>query len=137
MADTAARIGSVRGCADHSGTLKWDWLPGRRRNMTSSWATWWAISRPRSSSTSASERSIPAVTPADVQTGPSRMKIGSQSTRSSGRWLASCPARLQWVVTVHPVTSPAAASRNTPLQYEVTRRAPVPAAAIQLTSRSS
>jgi hypothetical protein len=33
--------------------------------------------------------------------------------------------------------SPAAASRNTPLQTEVTRRAPAPAAAIQFTSRSS
>jgi hypothetical protein len=47
--------------------------------MTICWATVCAMSRPRSSSTSASERSIPAVTPADVQTLPSRMKIGSQS----------------------------------------------------------
>ena len=33
-AETAALIGSVRGCADHSGTLNCDWLPGRRRNST-------------------------------------------------------------------------------------------------------
>src|SRR2546421_202278 len=42
---------------------------------------------------------MPAVTPADVHTRPSRMKIGSQSTVTSGCSAASCWARLQWLVT--------------------------------------
>ncbi len=131
-AATAARTGPVDGCADHSGTLNWDWLPGRRRNSTSCWATVCATSRPRSSSTRASARSMPAVTPAEVHSRPSRMKIGSQSTCSPGYSRASCAARPQWLVTRWLVASPAAASRNTPLHTEVTRRAPAPAAPIQL-----
>ena len=43
------------------------------------------------------------------------------------------PARPQWLVTRWLVASPAAASRNTPLHTEVTRRAPAPAAPIQPT----
>ena len=76
---------------------------------------------------------MPAVTPAEVHSRPSRMKMGSQSTVSPGYSRASWSARPQWVVTRWLVASPAAASRNTPLQTEVTRRAPAPAAPIQLT----
>ena len=80
---------------------------------------------------------MPALTPAEVQTRPSWMKMGSQSTISSGCSSASWRARLQWVVTRRPVTSPAAASRKTPLQTDVTRRVVTPAALIQSTSARS
>ncbi len=62
---------SARGT--HTGEANWVWPPGRCRNMTSQRATVWATSAPRSSWTSASERSIPAVTPALDQYFPSRM----------------------------------------------------------------
>ncbi len=79
---------------------------------------------------------MPEVTPAEVHTRPSRTKIGSQSTRTSGCSRASCSSRAQCVVTRRPSSSPAAASRNTPLHTEATRRAPA-AAAIQDTSAAS
>ena len=49
-----------------SWALNCDWLAGRRRNSTRWRATASATSRPRSSSTSARDRSMPAVTPAEV-----------------------------------------------------------------------
>src|SRR5580692_9502095 len=45
-------------------------------------ATMRAASRPRSSSIRARARSMPAVMPAEVHTGPSAMKIRSSSTRT-------------------------------------------------------
>ena len=65
--------------------------PGRCTNITSWRAARSATSRPRSSSTSASARSMPAVTPAEVHTLPSRTKIGSCSTVTAGM-----PAREQF-----------------------------------------
>ena len=44
---------------------------------------------PKSCSTRARARSIPAVTPAELHTGPSRKKIGSDSTRTLGKRRAS------------------------------------------------
>ena len=64
-----------------------------------------AQSTPRSSSTSARARSMPAVTPADVHT-PSWTWIGSASTTASGKSCASCAARAQCVVTRRPAISP-------------------------------
>ena len=58
--------------------------PGRRRNITSQRATVSATSTPWSSSTRASATSMPAVTPADVHTSPSRIQIGSASTSTAG-----------------------------------------------------
>src|SRR5580700_4889809 len=52
--------------------------------MTSWLATFIAMSRPRSSSTSASDRSRPAVTPAEVRSLPSRTWIESGSTIARG-----------------------------------------------------
>ena len=75
MASTTSRITSLAGCADHNGTLNCDWFPGRRRNSTSSRATPRAVWGPRSASTSASAKSMPAATPAEVQIGPSWMKM--------------------------------------------------------------
>ena len=51
----------------------WDWPPGRRRKSTSPRATPSATPRPRSSSTMARARSMPAVTPAEVHRSPSRV----------------------------------------------------------------
>ena len=68
----------------HTGAANWLWPPGRRRNMTSQRATVSATSTPWSSSTRASATSMPAVTPADVHTSPSRVQIGSASTSTSG-----------------------------------------------------
>ncbi len=68
----ASRIGSRSASCAASGSENWAWLPLRCAYMTSQRATSSAASRPRSSSTSASARSIPAVTPAEVHTEPSR-----------------------------------------------------------------
>ena len=67
-----------------SAALNCDWPPGRLANSTSQRATSSAASAPRSSSTRASARSIPAVTPAEVHTLPSRTKMLSESTSSAG-----------------------------------------------------
>ena len=92
-----SRSGSRWGCCAMSVALNCDWLPGRRRNSTRWRAIVSAASRSRSSSTSASARSMPAVTPAEVQIGPSRTKIGSGSTCTSGcsrrSSLGGCPVR--------------------------------------------
>ena len=47
-------------------TLTWSCSPGRRRNNTSSRATFRAAALPKSSSTHARARSIPAEMPAEV-----------------------------------------------------------------------
>ena len=75
--------------------------------MTSIRAVCSATAAPRSSSTSASARSIPAVTPADVTTSPSRTKIGSASTRTSGYRSASRSQLAQCVVARRPSSRPA------------------------------
>src|SRR5271169_1112551 len=66
---------------------------------------------------------MPAVTPAEVQTGPSHTKIGSGSTRTAGKRWASLAQYIQWVAARRPSSTPAAASRNAPVQTEATRRA--------------
>src|SRR5262249_28469780 len=96
---------------------------GRRTNMTRFRATAKATSRPRSSSTSARARSIPAVTPAEVYTPPSRTKIGSGSTSIRGYCRARRSQNSQWVVASRPSSSPAAASRKAPVQTDPTPRA--------------
>ena len=61
-----SRSGS-RSAGCHDGrALNCAWSPGRRRKSTSQRAASRATAAPRSSSTSASARSIPAVTPAEV-----------------------------------------------------------------------
>src|SRR3984957_12072982 len=66
---------------------------------------------------------MPAVTPAEVQTGPSRTKIGSASTLTAGKRRASSAQTDQWVAARRPSSTPDAASRNAPVQTEATRRA--------------
>lgn len=70
---SAARRG-VRLGSGVSQALNWAWPPGRLRNITRRRATLSARLRPRSASTSARARSIPAVTPAEVKmwASPSR-----------------------------------------------------------------
>ena len=123
---TAGPRAAARGSATwaESWALNCDWLPGRRRNTTRWRATASATSRPRSSSTRASARSMPAVTPAEVATLPSLMKIGSGSTVTSGYRAASSAQYAQWVVTRLPCSSPAAASRNAPVQTDAIRSRP-------------
>lgn len=105
-----------------SGTLNWLCPLGRFRYITSWRATRRATASPRSSATSARDRSRQALIPAPVQTSPSRMKIGSASTSISGCAEASCRAVDQWVVARLPSSSPAAASRCAPTQTDATRR---------------
>lgn len=50
---------------------------------------------------------MPAVTPAEVAIGPSRTKIGSGSTWTSGYRRANVPQTRQWVVARRPASSPA------------------------------
>ena len=66
---------------------------------------------------------MPAVTPAEVATLPLLMKIGSGSTVRSGYRAASSALYAQWVVTRLPCSSPAAASRNVPVQTDAIRSA--------------
>jgi hypothetical protein len=61
-----SRIGARSEACSESEALNCDWLPGRRRKTTRARATSSASSGPQSSSTSASDKSIPAVTPAEV-----------------------------------------------------------------------
>ena len=83
--------------------LNCDCPPGRLRNKTKNRATASAVSRPRSSSTSASMRSNAAVTPAELNMLPSRTKMRSGSTMASGWRVANSSANCQWVVTRRPL----------------------------------
>ena len=74
---------------------------------------------------------IDAVTPAEVQIGPSAMKIRSSSTRTAGCSCCSRRAWAQWVVAARPSSSPASARAKAPVQTPATRRDSVPASAIQ------
>lgn len=96
-----------------------------------------AASRPWSSSTSASARSMPEVTPADVATFPSRTKMGSGSTVTAGCSRASRSQNAQWVVTRRPSRSPARASSMAPVQTDTSRSARGACAASQRVSGSS
>ncbi|MOA36175.1 hypothetical protein D3C78_1576840 [compost metagenome] len=77
---------------------------------------------------------MPAVTPAEVQTGPSLMKIGLGSTRNCGCCSASCSQRVQCVTTRRPSSQPLAASRNAPVHTDATRRERRPCSLTQATS---
>src|SRR6266481_651651 len=79
-------------------------------------------SAPKSSSISASARSIPEVMPADVHTWPSLTKILSSVTCTFGKLVRNLPAKRQCVVAWRPSRSPAAARRKLPVQMEATRR---------------
>ena len=133
----SSRSGSRSAICAASWALNCAWPPGRLTNRTSQRAISRAISRPRSSSTRASARSMPAVTPAEVITSPSRTKIGSGSTSTSGWRRASSAHHAQWVVARRPSSSPARASRKAPVQTDATRRERAAAARSQPTSRSS
>lgn len=116
-----ARNGSRRAVWAVSWALNWAWFPGLRRKTTRCRATVSATSRPWSSSTSASARSIPAVTPAEVAGLPSRTKIGSGSTSTAGKVRARWSQTVQCVVTRCPSSCPAAASSRAPVQTETSR----------------
>ena len=63
----------------------------------------------------------PRVTPAEVNSVPSRTKIASGSTVIAGYARPSSPACRQWVVARRPSSSPAAARTKAPVQIEQTR----------------
>ena len=65
---------------------------------------------------------MPAVTPAEVQTWPSRTKMRSSSTSTSGYSRAMMSHTDQCVVARRPSSSPAAARISAPLHTDVTRR---------------
>src|SRR5262249_17936096 len=81
-----------------------------------------AWSGPRSFSIIASARSIPAVIPAEVHTGPSMMKMRSSSTFTFGNRDCSSRARFQCVLARRPSSRPASARMNAPVQIAATRR---------------
>jgi hypothetical protein len=80
---------------------------------------------------------MPDVTPAEVQTLPSRTKIGVGSTLSSGWRRASSSVEAQWVVTVFPSSRPAPARRKEPEHTDVTLRERRAALRIQRISSTS
>ena len=90
----------------------------------------------RSSSTSASARSIPAVTPAEVQILPSRTKIGSGSTSTPGYSVE--PRRRRPVRgRAAAVEQARGASRNAPVHTAAVRLAPGAAREIHSSSAPS
>ena len=119
---SSSRSGARAAGGDASCTLNCAWPPGRWTNSTSRRATARAASAPWSSSTSLSDRSMPAVTPADVHTDPSCTKIGSRSTRTPGKAAARRSHCDQCVVARFPSSSPARASTKAPEHTDVTRR---------------
>ena len=66
---------------------------------------------------------MPLVTPAEVQIGSSRMKIGRGSIVARGKRLASCGQNSQCVTARRPSKRPAAPSMNAPVHTEATRLA--------------
>src|SRR5580698_8506571 len=80
---------------------------------------------------------MPAVTPAELQTEPSRTKIGSDSTRTAGKRRANSAQYDQWVTARRPSSAPEAANRNAPVQTDATRRALLARARTQSTSAVS
>src|SRR5215472_7305287 len=64
---------------------------------------------------------MPALTPAEVQIFPSWTKIGSGSTRTSGKRVLNVSAAAQCVVARRPDSNPASASRKAPTQIDTTR----------------
>jgi hypothetical protein len=121
MWSCAARTDGRGGGSAQTGAANWECPPGRRANTTSSRAIRWASPGPWSDSTSASARSMPEVTPAEVQTRPSRRWIASAWTSTPGYSRASARAHRQWVVAVRRSSRPAAASRNAPVHTDATR----------------
>ena len=103
-------------------TLNWAWFPGRRKKTTRPRATPNATVEPQSSSTIASARSIPAVTPADVYVLPSRTHMGLRSTLTAGYLCLNSSATNQWVVARLPSSKPASASWKAPTHTEAIRR---------------
>ncbi len=126
MASSTARRPSDLTAGTWARRLNCDWPPGRCRNTTSQRAIRRAMSWPWSSATSASDRSIPAVTPADVVIRPCRTKIASGTTSTSGCSSASRRQYAQCVVARPPASRPASASTTAPVHTPATRRA-VPA----------
>jgi len=68
---------------------------------------------------------------------PSRVKIGSGSTRTSGYWPCSSPAEAQCVVARRPSSRPAAASRNAPVHTDAVLLDLAEASTIHSSKRSS
>ena len=60
--------------------------------------------------------------PADVQIGPSAMKIRSTSTVTLGYRRRSSSANIQWVVTRRPSSNPASPRMKAAMQIDATRR---------------
>src|SRR6266436_9669073 len=71
----------------------------------------------------ASARSMPALTPADVQTRPSLTKIAFGSTLILEKPSASLGQYRQWVAARFPSSTPVQASAKAPRHTEATRRA--------------
>jgi len=81
------------------------------------------MASPKSSSIKASDRSMPAVIPADVQMQPSLMKMRSGSKCTRGNLREKSPLQLQCVVARFPSRIPAAASKYAPEHTLPVRRA--------------
>ncbi|MNI39172.1 hypothetical protein D3C73_933470 [compost metagenome] len=112
---TRSRNGAATRSCRRSVWLYWRWSPSRRMNTTSRRATCCDSAAPTSRSINAKARSMPAVTPADVQYLPLSMKMRSSCTRRAGCICRSRSAERQCVVTARPSSRPAAASTKAPV----------------------
>ena len=65
---------------------------------------------------------MPALIPADVQMGPSMMKMRSSSTLTLGNLRCNSRACCQWVVARRSSSRPVSARMNAPVQIEAVRR---------------
>jgi hypothetical protein len=74
------------------------------------------------------------VTPAEVAIRPSRTKIGAGSTSTAGCRSASEAQYCQCVVALRPSSRPASASRNAPVQTDMSRAGAAPCRRSQATT---
>ncbi|SLH81326.1 Uncharacterised protein [Mycobacteroides abscessus subsp. abscessus] len=122
MRSVSSRTSALRGTGPVNAAENCDWPPARCMNTSSDCATRRATAAPWSSSTRASARSIPAATPAEEYTRPSRTKIASGSTRTRGYRAARSRVNFQCVVARLPSSTLSSASTNAPLQMAASRR---------------
>ncbi len=100
--------------------MNWAWVPVRKGAVTMHRAMVAAASAPWAVRTRCRHRSMPAATPAAVQTPPSSTKSASGTTSTAG-WAADrSVVRFQWVTARRPSSSPAWARTKAPPQREAT-----------------
>ena len=118
-----ARVGPVVAspCAGMGRSMNCDWPPSRQAGTTHLRAARLATSLAWSRRTTCRHRSIPAATPALVNTGPSSTNSTSGSSFTWGYRRANSSALAQCVVAGRSSSRPAAARTKAPVQIDMIR----------------